>query len=61
MPKPPSNGSLIPVPEGEAVEVVLVRGADGKIVARTKEELELIERPPEERTPSTDGENEDGS
>ena len=35
------------LPEGKSVEVVMVRLADGRIVARTREELE--ELPAEER------------
>lgn len=34
------------LPDGEDVEVVIVRLEDGRIVARTKDELELLERPP---------------
>lgn len=34
------------LPSGEDVEVVILRGEDGRIIARTKDELELLERPP---------------
>lgn len=45
-----SNGSKLDglsfrLPDGEDVEVAIVRLDDGRIVARTKEELELLERP----------------
>ena len=45
-----SNGSKLEessfrLPEGKDVEVVIVRLDDGRIIARTKEELELLERP----------------
>lgn len=45
-----SNGSKIEessfqLPDGEEVEVVLVRLDDGRIVARTPNELELEDRP----------------
>ena len=44
-----SNGSPLEkssfrLPSGEDIEVVLVRLDDGRIVARTPEELELLER-----------------
>lgn len=39
------------LPDGEDVEVVIVRLEDGRIVARTKDELELLERPPATSTP----------
>jgi len=35
------------LPDGKTAEVVLVRLADGRVVARTREELELLT--PEER------------
>jgi len=41
----------IPLPQDREVEVVLVRLADGRLVARTTEELELLKaaNPPAER------------
>jgi len=44
-----SNGSRVDtssfrLPEGREVEVALVRLEDGRIVARTREELEILER-----------------
>ena len=35
--------SLFRLPEGREVEVVLVKLADGRIVGRTRDELELLE------------------
>jgi hypothetical protein len=32
--------SLLPLPEGQQVEVVIVKLADGRLVGRTREELE---------------------
>ena len=45
-----SNGSKLEessfrLPDGKDVEVAIVRLEDGRIIARTKEELELLERP----------------
>lgn len=34
------------LPDGKDVEVVIVRLEDGRIIARTKDELELLERSP---------------
>ncbi len=40
----PLDESSFRLPSGEDVEVAFVRLDDGRIVARTKEELELLER-----------------
>ena len=40
----PLDESSFRLPSGEEVEVAFVRLEDGRIVARTKEELELLER-----------------
>jgi len=42
-----------PLPQGEKVDVHLVRLADGRLVARTTEELEKI--PPGQRGTATGG------
>lgn len=54
-----SNGSKLSessfrLPEGEDVEVVFLRLDDGRIVARTKDELELLERPPAKESGETE-------
>lgn len=54
-----SNGSKLDessfqLPEGRDVEVVILRLDDGRIVARTKEELELLERPEAPEPPADD-------
>lgn len=43
------------LPDGKDVEVVIVRLEDGRIIARTKDELELLERAP--ATPEPPKEN----
>lgn len=49
------DGLSFRLPAAEEVEVVIVRLDDGRIVARTKEELELLERPePSEEPPPED-------
>ncbi len=40
----PLDESSFRLPSGEDVEVAFVRLEDGRIVARTKDELELLER-----------------
>ena len=49
----PLESSSFRLPSGEDVEVVLVRLDDGRIVARTPEELELLERDESTPAPST--------
>lgn len=49
------DGSSFQLPEGRDVEVVILRLDDGRIVARTKEELELLERPEPPEPPATEG------
>jgi len=56
-----SNGSrlttsLFRLPDGKEVEVALVRLEDGRIVARTKDELEVLERAKEKPATSPAGE-----
>lgn len=38
-----SSGSLLRLPDGKEVEVVLVELEDGQLVARTPDELEKLE------------------
>ena len=40
----PLDESSFRLPSGEEVEISIIRLEDGRIVARTKEELELLER-----------------
>lgn len=55
MPKPSKlDASRFPLPEGRDVEVAIVRLEDGRVVARTPDELELLERP-DELDPSPNG------
>ena len=39
----PFATSRLPLPDGQEIEVCLVRLEDGRIVARTREELDLVE------------------
>jgi len=48
------DGLSFRLPDAEEVEVVIVRLDDGRIVARTKDELELLERPPATDPPPED-------
>ena len=45
----PLDESSFRLPSGEEVEIAILRLEDGRIIARRKEELELLEReePPE--------------
>ena len=49
----PLESSSFRLPSGEDIEVVFVRLDDGRIVARTPEELELLERDESTPAPST--------
>lgn len=50
---PVLSGSSFRLPDGTDVEVVIVRLEDGRVVARTKDELARTEKKPARSTPET--------
>jgi len=46
-----TNTRLVPLPEGKEVEIVLVKLADGRLVGRTREELEAAPSAPAPAAP----------
>ena len=46
MPQSPLPATSVKLPDGREVDVYLVELEDGRLVARTREELELVARPP---------------
>jgi len=55
--KPPLGQSFFRLPDRREIEVVIVETEDGRILARTRDELELIEKSRQAPRPPAAGES----